>query len=55
MLGDVSADSVELLARDRWEWSHMGAEIAGSIGRLVEVVGESGIGEAQENSFIGGR
>ena len=53
VLADVSTESVERLAQDRWEWSHMGAEIAGSIGRLVEVVGQSGPTKAQQNSFIG--
>lgn len=53
LLSDVNADSVERLAQNRWEWSHMGAEIAGSIGRLVDVVSQSGLSQAQENSFIG--
>ncbi len=53
VLDDVSTESVERLARDRWEWSHMGAEIAGSIGRLVEVVSQSGLSQAGQNSFIG--
>jgi hypothetical protein len=52
-LGDVSVESVERLAQDRWEWSHIGAEIAESIGRLVKVVSQSGLSQAQENSFIG--
>ena len=53
VLDDVNADSIERLAQDRWELSHMGAEIARSIGRLVEVVSQSGLSRAQENSFIG--
>jgi hypothetical protein len=52
-LCDVEAESVERLAQDRWEWSHMGAEIAGSMGRLVEVVSRSELTEAGQNSFIG--
>lgn len=51
MLGDVGLEPVELLARGIRGWSHMEAEVAGSIVRLVDVVGQSGLGQAKENSF----
>jgi len=51
--GDVSVDSVECLARDRWEWSQMGAEVAGSTARLVKLVYESDLSTTLKRGFLG--
>lgn len=54
MLGDVDADSVELLGHERFGWSGMGAEVAGSMSRLVAVVHECDyLSSAQKRSFLG--
>jgi len=51
--GDVQEASVECLARDRWEWSQMGAEVAGSTARLVKLVEGSGMTSAHKLAFLG--
>lgn len=51
--GDLSAQSVYRLARDRWEWSHMGDEVAG-LDRVVRAVVEApGLSNAQKNGLLG--
>ena len=52
-LGDLSDDSVDALASDRWEWSQMGAEVAGDLSRLVERVSVSDLSAAQKRGFLG--
>jgi hypothetical protein len=54
MLGDVGAESVELLGSERFVWSGMGAEVAGSMSRLVAVVHDCEyLSSAQKRSFLG--
>jgi hypothetical protein len=54
MLGDVDGDSVEFLGQERFGWSGMGAEVAGSLSRLVSVVGACDyLSAAQKMSFLG--
>ena len=54
MLGDVQGASVEALGQERFGWSGMGAEVAGSMSRLVAVVHECDyLSGAQKRSFLG--
>lgn len=54
MLGDLDGDSVEFLGQERFGWSGMGAEVAGSMGRLVAAVVECDyLTGAQQRSFLG--
>lgn len=54
MLGDVDSDSVRVLGEERFGWSGMGAEVAGSMSRLVSVVhGCDYLSAAQKRSFLG--
>ena len=52
-LGDIDDESVGQLARDRWEWSQMGAEVAGDLSRLVERVHAADLSRAQRRAFLG--
>lgn len=52
-LRDVTGENVEALCRDRWEWSAMGTEVAGDLGRLVHSVGASGLSAAHQRAFLG--
>lgn len=52
-LGDVNDETAAVLARDRWEWSQMGAEVAGDLTRLVERVSASGLTPRQRVMFLG--
>jgi hypothetical protein len=51
--GQMNGDSLERLGRNRWEWSQMGAEVAGSMGRLVQVVRDSELSARERRSFLG--
>lgn len=52
--GDLTRESAESLARNRWEWSQMGAEVAGSMSRLVRAVSDCDyLTGAQKRSFLG--
>jgi len=51
--GDVNQGSVECLARDRWEWSQMGAEVAGSTARLVKLVYATEMSTSLKRGFLG--
>ena len=51
--GELTRESAELLALNRWEWSQMGAEVASSTARLVQLVGESELTYAQQAAFLG--
>jgi hypothetical protein len=53
LFGGLNAGTVAALAADRWEWSQMGAEVAGSTGRLVKLVHESDLTMAERRSFLG--
>jgi hypothetical protein len=53
VLGDVDGDAVGRLAMNRWEWSRMGVEVAGSTARLVRLVDQSDLSTAQKRSFLG--
>jgi len=54
MLGDIDSDSVEFLGQERFGWSGMGAEVAGSLSRLVAVVSECEyLSSAEKRSFLG--
>lgn len=51
---DLTEEKLELLARDRWEWSAMGVEVASSVGRLVRVVQSSEeLSEREALFFLG--
>jgi hypothetical protein len=52
-LQDVNEDSASRLARNRWEWSQMGAEVAGDLGRLVGRVRASELTEREQAGFLG--
>jgi hypothetical protein len=52
-LGELNEESVETLARDRWEWSQMGAEVASSTSRLVQLVNQSDLSASQRLLFLG--
>jgi hypothetical protein len=51
--GQLDSVSVERLARDRWEWSQMGVEVAGSMGRLVQSVRDSELTSRERRAFLG--
>lgn len=50
---DLSSEKLSLLARDRWEWSAMGVEVASSVGRLVRVVQAADLTERECLFFLG--
>jgi hypothetical protein len=50
---DIKPAAVERLARDRWEWSSMGVEVATSAGQLVQHVRGSGLTAREQTMFIG--
>jgi hypothetical protein len=52
-LGDVNDERAGQLARDRWEWSQMGAEVAGDLGRLVGRVRASDLSVREQRAFLG--
>ncbi len=52
-LNDVTEGAADRLARDRWEWSQMGAEVAGDLSRLVERVRHSGLTPREQAGFLG--
>jgi len=52
-LGDVTKEAVDGLALNRWEWSQMGAEVASSTSRLVQLVNESDLTPGQRLTFLG--
>jgi hypothetical protein len=52
-LQDVNEDAASRLARDRWEWSQMGAEVAGDLSRLVGRVRVSGLSVREQRAFLG--
>jgi hypothetical protein len=51
-MSDVSDESVERLASDRWEWSAMGHEISADE-RIVEQVMRSGLSHREQRMFLG--
>jgi hypothetical protein len=51
-LGAVDAEACERLARDRWEWSRMGVEVAG-LSSVVDRVMALGLTSAVESRFLG--
>lgn len=51
-LEEVTATSVEELAKDRWEWSAMGCE-TGAMGRVYELVRSSGLSDREQATFLG--
>ena len=52
-LRDLDPVRVAVLADNRWEWSQMGAEVAGDLARLVERVHESDLTAAERRGFLG--
>jgi hypothetical protein len=52
-LQDVNEDAASQLARNRWEWSQMGAEVAGDLSRLVERVRASDLTVREQAAFLG--
>ncbi len=52
-LADVNEGSAGLLAGNRWEWSQMGAEVAGDLSRLVDLVRASSLTAREQRSFLG--
>lgn len=50
---DLTTENVGRLAENRWEWSQMGAEVAGDLTRLVERVQQSEMSRAQRRGFLG--
>jgi hypothetical protein len=50
---DVTEQSAGMLAQNRWDWSQMGAEVAGDLGQLVERVAASGLSNRQQIGFLG--
>ena len=51
--GRSLADAVDRLMRNRWEWSAMGVEVAGSMSALVHRVDAAGLSEARADRFMG--
>jgi hypothetical protein len=52
-LQDVSEGSASRLAENRWEWSQMGAEVAGDLNRLVGRVRSSDLTVREQRAFLG--
>ncbi len=52
-LDDVNDERAGVLARDRWEWSQMGAEVAGDLSRLVDRVRASDLTVREQAGFLG--
>lgn len=52
-LQDVNEGTASELARNRWEWSQMGAEVAGDLGRLVDRVRASDLSVREQRGFLG--
>lgn len=50
---DLSSEKLSQLARNRWEWSAMGVEVASSVGRLVRVVQAADLTERECLFFLG--
>jgi hypothetical protein len=50
---DLTAARVDVLMRDRWQWSAMGAEVAASSRALVETVRRAGLSVPVEERFLG--
>jgi hypothetical protein len=54
MLGDLNEVSAMVLAKNRFDWSGMGAEVAGSLNRLVAVIaGCEMLSDRERLSFLG--
>jgi hypothetical protein len=52
-VGDITSASVLTLARNRWEWSAMGVEVATSAAQLVRRVRASELTPREQTMFIG--
>ncbi len=52
-LEDVNEGTAGQLARNRWEWSQMGAEVAGDLNRLVGRVRETELSVREQRAFLG--
>jgi hypothetical protein len=52
-LGDVNAESVSALARDRWEWSAMGVEVSGDWSLVFSRCEAAGLTPERRRAFIG--
>lgn len=52
-LQDVNDETTGQLARNRWEWSQMGAEVAGDLGQLVARVRATGLTDREQAGFLG--
>jgi hypothetical protein len=51
--GDLSEESVMTLARNRWDWSAMGTEVASSPAELLARVSAAGLSPARQRAFLG--
>jgi hypothetical protein len=52
-LHDVNDEAAGRLAQNRWEWSQMGAEVAGDLSRLVGRVRATDLSEREQAGFLG--
>ena len=52
-LGDVTEANVLVLARNRWEWSQMGAEVVKGPEAVRAKLARTGLSGAQQRAFIG--
>jgi hypothetical protein len=52
-LGQLSSESVSQLAVNRWEWSAMGAEVAGLARVVGAVMGDPELSERERTMFLG--
>ncbi len=52
-LQDVDDEAASRLAQNRWEWSQMGAEVAGDLNRLVGRVRDSDMSVREQRAFLG--
>jgi hypothetical protein len=51
-LSDVDSSSVDIIGKNRWEWSGMGAEVAAT-DRVLEKVLRSGLSSAKQQRLLG--
>ncbi len=52
-VGHITPERVDALVRDRWSWSALGAEVAGSARALAEAVSRLGLSVPVRQRFIG--
>jgi hypothetical protein len=52
-LGDINKDTVGALAANRWEWSQMGSEVAGTMSQVISRISHADISPAKARGFLG--